>query len=216
MTTKNTATIAAIANTLAAAPAAAPIILPEMGAYAKEIAKAQSAIGKSSQKISGIINAYLDACRSAGIAPTAQNSNAIKDAMAAALKAAFESAKVAASKTATEYANGAGRAFYHGVPWEPTTKNKPNLKIGAPRAGETGAVVETEKKGARQAAAKPDAKPTPMEVMGAPSDAREGRDTVREVAIGLQRWCNANMKHLDLATREVVENFRASVEGLAK
>jgi hypothetical protein len=210
---------AAPAPAPAPAPAApaAPIILPEVGAYAKEIAKAQAAIGKSSSKIAQIINQYLDACRAQGIEPTEQNSHAIKDAMAAALKSAFESAKVAASKTATEYAQGAGRAFYHGVPWEATTKNKPALKIGAPRKGEDGAVVEAPAKGARQASAKPDAKTAdPMEVMGAPTTTKEGRDTVRDVAIGLQRWCNANVAKLDLATREVIEQFRASVEGLAK
>jgi hypothetical protein len=204
MTTKNTPTIAA------------PIILPALDAYVIRIVKAQSAVAKSTGTIGQVINNYLDACREAGIKPTEQNAHSIKAALASALKTAFEAAGLE-TKTGTEYANGAGRAFYHGVPWTAALKNPPKWKIGAPRPGEAGAVVETAAKGARQVTAKTDAKSAdPMEVMGAPSDAKEGRQTVREVAIGLQRWCNANVKHLDLATREVVEAFRASVEGLAK
>jgi len=204
MTTKNTPTIAA------------PVILPALDAYIVRIVKAQSAVAKSTGTIGQVINKYLDACREAGIEPTEQNANSIKTALASALKAAFEAAGLE-TKTGTEYAQGAGRAFFHGVPWTAALKNDKAKSIGAPRAGEAGAVVEIDKtKGARQAAAKPDEKPSAWEVMGTPATAKEGRDTVREVAIGLQRWANFHMKHLDLATREVVENFRASVEGLAQ
>ena len=203
MTTKNTA------------PAiAAPIILPALDAYIARIVKAQSAVAKSTGTIGQVINTYLDACREQGIEPTEQNANSIKTALASALKTAFEAAGLE-TKTGTEYAQGAGRAFFHGVPWTAALKNDKAKSIGAPRPGEAGAAVTTAK-GARQAAAKPEEKPSAWEVMGTPSDAKDGRETVREVAIGLQRWANANLKHLDLATREVVEAFRASVEGLAK
>jgi hypothetical protein len=170
------------------------------------------AAGKSRDAIAFAMQSYIDAAHAAGL----DKEPATIKALGAEIRGCQTFVDAAAagmieSKTVTEYAQGAMRAYFHGVPWAPTLKNNPDYALPGSKAASAGAAKRAAKP-AKVEQATPVADSSPA----APSDAKEGRETVRNAAIILQRWANANMSKLDLATREVVENFRASVEGLAK
>lgn len=109
-------------------------VIPSFEAYAKTIisirAKADKAESKASEVIAQSIQQYLDACIVSGLARDVQNAHAIKAAIGDCQ--AFVDAVACGtyeSKTINAYANGAARAFFHGVDWTPTLQNDPALKV---------------------------------------------------------------------------------------
>ena len=191
-------------------------MIPSFESHAAAIVDALVAVDKAAAKsrdaIAFAMQAYIDSAYAAGcdkeeatvtaIGAEVRTCQTFVDAVASGLLE---------SKTCTEYAQGAMRAYFHGVTWAPTLKNNPDMALPWSKKKAAPAAA---KKGARQTAGKVDTPAPAGTIHAAPTTAQECRDHVRDVAIQLQRWANENMLKLDLQTREVIERFRASVEKL--
>jgi hypothetical protein len=95
--------------------------------------KYDRATGKATESLTAVVsrtmNAYVDQAR----ASMAVNQESTESLMAAIRAAdAFQKAIAVGflqRKTVTEYAQGAGRAFAHGVEWTPRLKNDPAMAL---------------------------------------------------------------------------------------
>jgi len=186
--------------------------IPSFESHASAIVTALSALdkaaGKSRDAIALAMQAFIDAAYAAGCDKDEETVKALGvevrtcqtfiDAVASGMIEA---------KTCTEYAQGAMRAYFHGMPWTPSLKNDPDASLPWSK--------KPAKKGARPAAGEAESAAEGIP-SAAPESAAEGREYVRTIAIQLQRWGNANATKLDLATREAIEQFRALADGLAK
>lgn len=171
--------------------------------HAAKIIKARAVADKAESKFSdalhGAVNAYIDAARAANIKPDEtscaalgaelKGCQAVVDSIAAGL---FE------SKTWGDYARGAERAFFHGVPWTPSTFKKPELALpwSKPRGPKAA--------GKPAAAAAPSAAPAPD--MGTQST-EEIRAFIQGQARTLLAYLNKHLANADLPTRDVVQHF---------
>jgi hypothetical protein len=167
---------------------------------------ANKAEAKFSDVVSASINAFIDAVRKAGIEPDEKSCKALAvelsgcqtvvDAIASGL---FE------AKTFSEYARGAERAFFHGVPWSASLKNDPakGLPWSKPRGPKGKAKPAT-----TAAAALPEAPD-----MGTAST-DEIRKFVQGYAKTLESYLNKHLKNADLQTRDAVQHFVRAVAKL--
>ena len=172
-------------------------------AIIKARALADKAEGKHADTLNAGVNAFIDAARAAGIKPNEascaalgaelKGCQAVVDAVAAGL---YE------SKTWIEYARGAERAFFHGVPWTPSTFKKPELALpwSKPRGPKAPAKPATT---APAAPAAPD--------MGTQST-EEIRAFIQGQARTLLAYLNKHLSNADLQTREVVQHFARAAE----
>lgn len=179
--------------------------------HASKIIKARIAADKAESKFGDIvnasINAFIDSVRAAGIKADEASCKALAvelsgcqivvDAIASGL---FE------AKTFAEYARGAERAFFHGVPWSASLKNNPDM--GLPWSKPRGP-----KGKAKPTAAKPETEAEDAPDMGTAS-AEDIRKFVQGYAKTLEAYLNKHMKNADLATRDVVQHFTRAVSKL--
>jgi hypothetical protein len=138
-------------------------------------AKLSKALSAAADAVQVTMQSYVDACLGAGLPKTEDGCKAIGKAIVGAMaevirenlpSTAGVSKKDAANmdlpalwtlspipkKTITEYAQGAQRAFFHGVPWSPRLKNDPDkglpwgkAKGSAGSAGTAGKVESTDR-----------------------------------------------------------------------
>ena len=160
---------------------------------------ADKAEGKHADTLNAGVNAFIDAARAAGIKPNEascaalgaelKGCQAVVDAVAAGL---YE------SKTWIEYARGAERAFFHGIPWTPSTFKKPELALpwSKPRGPKGPAKPAT--------TAAPSAAPAPD--MSTQST-EEIRAFIQGQARTLLAYLNKHLANADLQTRDVVQHF---------
>lgn len=176
--------------------------------HAAKIIKARALADKAESKFSdalhGAVNAYIDAARAASIKPDEtscaalgaelRGCQAVVDSIAAGL---FE------AKTWGDYARGAERAFFHGIPWTPSTFKKPELALpwSKPRGPKAGAKTEAKTTGAKTLPAAPD--------MGTQST-EEIRAFIQGQARTLLAYLNKHLANADLPTRDVVQHFAAA------
>ncbi len=177
--------------------------------HAASIVKARIAADRAESKFTDVvnasINAFIDTVRAAGIKADEASCKALAvelsgcqvvvDAIASGL---FE------AKTFTEYARGAERAFFHGVPWSASLKNNPDM--GLPWSKPRGP-----KGKAKPDAAKPETDEAPD--MGTAS-AEDIKKFVQGYARTLESYLNKHMKNADLQTRDVVQHFTRAVAKL--
>ena len=131
------------------------VTAPAFTPFAKAIVKSYGAWDRASDKfsteLSRTMNQYIDACR---IAPDMAKDEESCKALTKAIRTAepFERAVrdgLLLPKTITEYAQGAARAYYHGVEWTNALKNDPNMGLPWGKAGKgskgtkAGAVTST-------------------------------------------------------------------------
>lgn len=177
--------------------------------HAAQIIKARIAADKAEAKFSdalhNAVNSFIDAARAANIKPDEascaalgaeiKGCQAVVDSIAAGL---FE------SKTWGDYARGAERAFFHGVPWTPSTFKKPELAVpwSKPRGP---------KAPAKPASAAPSLPAAPD--MGTQST-EEIRAFVQGQARTLLAYLNKHLSNADLNTRDVVQQFARAAEKL--
>ena len=166
---------------------------------------ADKAESKFTDTVNAAINAYIDSIRAAGVKPDEASCKALAvelsgcqtvvDSVASGL---FE------AKTFSEYARGAERAFFHGVPWSASLKNDPAkaLPWSKPRGPKGKAKPET---------AKPEAPEAPD--MGTAST-EQIRAFVQGYAKTLESYMNKHLKNADLQTRDVVDHFVKAVAKL--
>ena len=164
---------------------------------------ADKAEGKHADTLNAGVNAFIDAARAANIKPDEtscaalaaelKGCQAVVDAVAAGL---YE------SKTWGDYARGAERAFFHGVPWTPGTFKKPELALpwSKPRGPKAPAKPATT---APAAPAAPD--------MGTQST-EEIRAFIQGQARTLLAYLNKHLANADLNTRDVVQQFARAAE----
>ena len=158
------------------------------------------------------INAYIDACYKAGYEKNETDCSWIKyelvncpafvDAIAAGLLL---------EKTVNEYANGAMRAFFHGVPWSASLKNDPAFKLPWVKA-KPGRAPKAPKAASANVSSEA---PTEPVNLGTATTA-EVRAFVEGYAKTLTAYLNKHMAAADLATRDVVQHFAAAVAKLPK
>ena len=179
--------------------------------HASTIVKARIVADKAESKFGDVvnasINAFIDSIRAAGIKPAESSCKALSvelsgcqvvvDAIASGL---FE------AKTFSEYARGAERAFFHGVPWSASLKNNPDM--GLPWSKPRG----PKGKAKPAATAKPEADEAAPD-MGTAS-AEDIRKFVQGYARTLESYLNKHMKSADLQTRDVVQHFTRAVAKL--
>ena len=177
--------------------------------HAAKIIKARALADKAESKFSdalhGAVNAYIDAARAANIKPDEtscaalgaelKGCQAVVDSIAAGL---FE------AKTWGDYARGAERAFFHGVPWTPSTFKKPELAL--PWSKPRGPKGPT-----KPATTAPSAAPAPD--MGTQST-EEIRAFIQGQARTLLAYLNKHLANADLPTRDVVQHFARACEKL--
>ena len=102
--------------------------------HAAPIIKARIAADKAEGKHADIlhagVNSFLDAARAAGIKPDEASCAALAEEIktCAAIKGAIE-IELFEKKTWDDYARGAQRAFFHGVPWAPGTFKDASLAL---------------------------------------------------------------------------------------
>jgi len=168
---------------------------------------ADKAESKFTDVVNAAINAFIDSIRAAGIKADEKSCKALAvelsgcqvvvDAVASGL---FE------AKTFTEYARGAERAFFHGVPWSASLKNDPakGLPWSKPRGP--------------KGKAKPAAAPAGMQ--DAPDLGTASTEDIRKFVQGyaktLEAYLNKHVKNADLQTRDVVTHFVNAVAKLPK
>ena len=173
--------------------------------HAAQIIKARAAADKAESKFSdalhAAVNAFIDAARAASIkadeascaalGAEIKGCQAVVDSIAAGM---FE------SKTWGDYARGAERAFFHGIPWTPSTFKKPELALpwSKPRGP---------KGPAKPATTAPSAAPAPD--MGTQST-EEIRAFIQGQARTLLAYLNKHLANADLQTRDVVQHFAAA------
>lgn len=129
---------------------AAPMFTPFAKAIVRSYGAWDRASDKFSAELSRTMNQYVDACR---IAPDMAKDKESCDAIAKAIRTAepFERAVrdgLLQPKTIAEYANGAARAYFHGVEWTPRLKNDPDKglpwgKAKGSKGTKAGAVTST-------------------------------------------------------------------------
>lgn len=156
------------------------------------------------------VQTYLDACRAAGVPADQANVTALGDEIRgsqAFIDAIAEG--VLEAKTVTEYAQSAMRAYFHNVPFTKRLKNVAEMAL--PWSKKKASAAPAKK--AKSAAPAADLPEAPDMV---PHDEADGRAYVLAQAKALTAWANANMKTLDLQTREVVEHFARAAAYLAK
>lgn len=134
------------------APAATIVALPEFDSGAIAIIKAHEAFDKASARLADVVNytmqSYVDKCNKAGVAK--DEASVIR--LGTMIRESQPVLDIVASgamerKTFTEYANSAMRAFYWGVPYEASLKNKPEYILPWSKAktkGDAGDAGETE------------------------------------------------------------------------
>lgn len=175
--------------------------------HASAIIKAAVAAGRAQQKASEVlhasVNSFLDAARAAGIKPDEASCGALAEEIKGcpAIKGAIE-IELFEKKTWGDYARGAERAFFHGVPWTPGTFKDASLALpwSKPRGP--------------KAPAKP-ATTTPS--LPAASDmgtqsTEEIRAFVQGQARTLMAYLNKHLRNADLQTRDVVQQFARAAE----
>ena len=180
--------------------------------HASAIVKARIVADKAESKFTDVvnasINAFIDSVRKAGIKADEASCKALSvelsgcqvvvDAIASGL---FE------AKTFSEYARGAERAFFHGVPWSASLKNNPDM--GLPWSKPRGPKGKS-----KPTAAKPETDvATDAPDMGTAS-AEDIRKFVQGYAKTLESYLNKHMKNADLQTRDVVQHFTRAVAKL--
>lgn len=180
--------------------------------HASSIIKARIAADKAESKFTDVvnasINAFIDSVRKAGIKADEASCKALSvelsgcqvvvDAIASGL---FE------AKTFQEYARGAERAFFHGVPWSASLKNNPDM--GLPWSKPRGP-----KGKAKPTAAKPETDGADEAPDMGTASAEDIRKFVTGYAKTLESYLNKHMKNADLQTRDVVQHFTRAVAKL--
>jgi hypothetical protein len=190
----------------------------------KALIKAQSEYDKASEKIGAkfsdtartIFNGWIDSVRATGLDRS--------EAGCAALRKAFlEQDDIARAvreelldkATVGNYAQGAMRAFYHGLEWSPRAFQGED-KGGLP------ALPWSKKAPAGKAKAKTEAskaaadKSEPASAIGAPNNAHEARKFVRGQLNTLVMYGNKHAKVMDLPTRDVLARLGRLIATLDK
>lgn len=171
--------------------------------HAATIINARIQADKAESKFRDVLgiamNGFIDAARKAGIkadeatckalAVEVSGCQTVVDAVASGL---FE------AKTFQEYAQGAQRAFFHGVPWTASLKNDPAMALPWSKRAKTGA--------------KPAAGKAPSEAMApAPDMGTQSTEEIRAFVQGQARtllaYLNKHLANADLPTRDVVQHF---------
>ena len=182
--------------------------------HAASIVKARIVADKAESKFGDVvnasINAFIDSVRAAGIKADEQSCKALAvelsgcqvvvDAVASGL---FE------AKTFSEYARGAERAFFHGVPWSASLKNNPEM--GLPWSKPRG---PKEKPATTAATATTATTATPEAPDMGTASTEEIRKFVQGYAKTLESYLNKHMVNADLQTRDAVQHFVRAVAKL--
>ena len=178
--------------------------------HAAKIIKAAVAAGRAQQKASEVlhasVNSFLDAARAAGITPDEASCAALAEEIktCAAIKGAIE-IELFEKKTWDDYARGAQRAFFHGVPWAPGTFKDASLALpwSKPRGP------------------KGPAKPTTTAAPSVPAAPDMGTQSTEEIRAFIQgqartllAYLNKHLANADLPTRDVVQHFARACEKL--
>ena len=106
------------------------IVAPKFNptAYLRTLRKADKAALSATAVLSQTIMMYLDSCAVAGLVRDSKTSSAISAAIRAGFADAIASMDIEKG-TVYNYANGAARAWFHNVDWEPTTFQNPALAV---------------------------------------------------------------------------------------
>jgi hypothetical protein len=91
---------------------------------------------KASQRVAIIFNQFIDAQRVYGLSKDAKGAKIIGTMVREGF-ADFVATGAILKSTASNYATGAARAFYHGVEWTPRTFMQPELAVPSASTGKT-------------------------------------------------------------------------------
>ena len=192
-------------------------------ALIKAQAEFDTATGKANAKFSDtvrtIFNGWIDSARAAGLDRS--------EAGCKALRAAFlEQDDIARAvreglwerATVGNYAQGAMRAFYHGLEWSPRAflnENEGGLPA-LPWSKKAKAEAAVKALPASKAADKADKADKAESAIGAPNDAEEARKFVRGQLATLVAYGNKHAIKLDLPTRDVLAQLGRLISTLDK
>jgi hypothetical protein len=99
--------------------------------------KGDQATIKASQQVAIIFNQFIDAQRTFGDLPKDAKGAKVIGTMVREGFADFVATGAILKSTASNYATGAARAFYHGVEWTPRTFMQPELAVPNAATGKT-------------------------------------------------------------------------------